>query len=46
MITSNVSAIGGPKSLIVSGCLGGSGVVRVALEMVPTSVDMLGKDIQ
>ena len=26
MITSMVSAMGGPMSLIVSGCLGGSGV--------------------
>ena len=45
MITSKVSAIGGPMSLIVSGCQEW-GVVRVALEMVPTSVDMQDSDIQ
>ena len=45
MITSMVSAMGGPISLIVSGCLGGSRVWREWLwKWFPLSVDMLGKD--
>ena len=45
MITSKVSAIGGPMLLIVSRCWEW-GVVRVPLEMIPTSVDMQDSDIQ
>ena len=46
MITTIVSAIGGPISSVVSGWLGGGGMWRMWLwNLVPTQVRMLGSDV-
>ena len=46
MITTIVSAIEGPISAVVSGCLGESGMWRMwPWNLVPTQVNMLGSDV-
>ena len=46
MITAIVSAIKGPISSIVSGCLGECGVWQMwPWNLVPTQVNMLGSDV-
>ena len=46
MITTLVSAIGGPISSLVSGWLGGGGMWRMwPWNLVPTQVIMLGSDV-
>ena len=46
MITAIVSAIEGPISAVVSGCLGESGMWRMwPWNLVPTQVNMLGSDV-
>ena len=46
MITTIVSAIEGPISTVVSGCLGESGMWRMwPWNLVPTQVNMLGSDV-
>ena len=46
MITAIVSAIEGPISSFVSGCLGESGVWQMwPWNLVPTQVNMLGSDV-
>ena len=46
MIIAIVSAIEGPISSVVSGCLGESGVWQMwPWNLVPTQVNMLGRDV-